>query len=366
MVYKLPSGDGGGTYEVAGINDRYHPKAAAQLKAMIQRGEFAAAKKYASEYLAQYTDSIASKSNIPAIQFYLRDSTFNRGPAGATKILQKALGLGVDGKFGDGTAAALKKAEENPEELLNKMRASREWYERVFAKRDESSKFWKGLVNRWNNALRDAKVFGFTPVGKEDAEEETKTMDDPATDDKDDDDDSFSNVDAAMKAIGIPEQKRTQYEQDCKNAMKEAGINTVRRIAAFLAQVAHESGNLRYFKELASGRAYEGRRDLGNVNPGDGVKYKGRGPIQVTGRNNYAAAGKALGLDLINKPELAERGDVGFRLAAWFWNTRSLNKFADQGPSGFDTITKRINGGFNGKADRDAKYRAACKALGGC
>jgi putative chitinase len=146
-------------------------------------------------------------------------------------------------------------------------------------------------------------------------------------------------------------------------AMVEAGINTPKRQAAFLAQLAHESAEFRYFEELASGAAYEGRKDLGNTQPGDGVRFKGRGPIQLTGRANYRAAGKALGIDLENNPKRAADVDVGFRTAAWFWNSRDLNRFADQG--NFREITRRVNGGFNGMASRQKYYDRALQVLGG-
>lgn len=146
-------------------------------------------------------------------------------------------------------------------------------------------------------------------------------------------------------------------------AMQEAGINTPKRAAAFIAQLAHESGQLRYFEELASGRAYEGRRDLGNTQPGDGTRYKGRGPIQLTGRANYEAASRALGVDLVKNPELAARPDVGFRVAAWYWSSRGLNQLADKGD--FDGITQRINGGQNGAADRRHFHQLATSVLGG-
>ncbi|NWB62356.1 glycoside hydrolase family 19 protein, partial [Pseudomonas sp. F1002] len=94
-------------------------------------------------------------------------------------------------------------------------------------------------------------------------------------------------------------------------AMAKYGIVTRLRIAAFIAQVGHESGQFRWLKELwgptAQQASYEGRTDLGNTVNGDGFKYRGRGLIQITGRANYAACGDALSLDLINKPELLEQ-----------------------------------------------------------
>ncbi len=140
-------------------------------------------------------------------------------------------------------------------------------------------------------------------------------------------------------------------------AMAEAGITTRRQKAAFIAQLAQESGGFKYFEELASGAAYEGRRDLGNTRPGDGRRFKGRGPIQLTGRANYRAAGRALGLDLENNPELVSRPDVGFRVAAWYWKSRGLNSIAESG--NFREVTRRINGGYNGLAVREQYYRRA-------
>jgi predicted chitinase/LysM repeat protein len=145
-------------------------------------------------------------------------------------------------------------------------------------------------------------------------------------------------------------------------AMEEANITTPARQAAFLAQLAHESGGLRWFEEIASGAAYEGRSDLGNTHPGDGVRFKGRGPIQLTGRSNYRAASEALGIDLVGNPSRAADIDVGFRTAAWFWNSRNLNSYADA--RNFDAITYRVNGGYNGKASRDTYYARALAVLG--
>ena len=162
---------------------------------------------------------------------------------------------------------------------------------------------------------------------------------------------------------GLSAERAEALAPHLNRAMKDAGIDTPQRAAMFLAQLGHESGGLRHFEELASGRAYEGRRDLGNLQPGDGVRFKGRGPIQLTGRANYAAASKALGIDLVNNPELAARPDVGFKVAAWYWSSRGLNQLADQGR--FDAITQRINGGQNGAADRHAYLARANAALGG-
>jgi predicted chitinase len=159
----------------------------------------------------------------------------------------------------------------------------------------------------------------------------------------------------------LSQAKAQQYLPHINAAMQEAGITTKKQQAAFLAQLGHESGGLRYMEEIASGAAYEGRRDLGNTQPGDGTRFKGRGPIQLTGRANYRAAGKALGLDLENNPKLAADPSVGFRTAAWFWKSRGLNSLAEAG--NFREVTRRINGGYNGLADREAYYQRALNTL---
>jgi putative chitinase len=144
-------------------------------------------------------------------------------------------------------------------------------------------------------------------------------------------------------------------------AMREFEINTRLRCAAFIAQLAHESGSFRYVQELANGKAYEGRHDLGNNQPGDGMKFKGRGLIQVTGRNNYSQVSKALGMDFISSPGLLEQPQFATRSAAWFWNSRNLNEIADKGD--FKLITKVINGGYNGFAEREAFYKKALEVI---
>ena len=145
-------------------------------------------------------------------------------------------------------------------------------------------------------------------------------------------------------------------------AMHEFHINSPIRQAAFIAQIAHESGELRYVKELASGAAYEGRASLGNTQPGDGMKFKGRGLIQITGRNNYYECGSVLGWDFITSPELLEQPVNACRSAAWFWASRGLNDLSDRGD--FERITKRINGGLNGYQERLAYHARAKMALG--
>lgn len=144
-------------------------------------------------------------------------------------------------------------------------------------------------------------------------------------------------------------------------AAAPAGINTPARAAAFVAQLAHESCAFRYCKEIWGPtdvqRRYEGRADLGNTQKGDGYRYWGRGWIQLTGRHNYRKFGVILGLDLEGNPDLAARADVAARLAAAYWAERGLNALADQG--NFREITHRINGGYNGLADRERYYALA-------
>jgi len=160
----------------------------------------------------------------------------------------------------------------------------------------------------------------------------------------------------------LPTARANEVLVHLNNAMAEANINTPKRHAAFLAQLAHESVEFKFFEEIADGSAYEGREDLGNIHPGDGKRYKGRGPIQLTGRSNYRAAGQALGLDLEGNPPRAADLDVGFRTATWFWNSHNLSPLADQGD--FLAITKSINGGTNGLAAREAYYARAKQVLG--
>lgn len=148
--------------------------------------------------------------------------------------------------------------------------------------------------------------------------------------------------------------------------MPQYGITGKMRVSAFLAQILHESGSLRYVRELASGQAYDTGKlaeRLGNTPAadGDGQKYKGRGLIQITGRSNYKQVGLALGLDLENYPHLLEEPQHAVQSACWWWKSRDLNRLADGGK--MRQITRVINGGENGIADRLALYERALKVI---
>ena len=165
-------------------------------------------------------------------------------------------------------------------------------------------------------------------------------------------------------------------------AMAEFCITTPARAASFLAQLAHESGQLVYMRELwgptPSQLRYErdftaawppkARTDrnqlpfdLGNSQAGDGSRYRGRGLLQITGRTNYAACGLALGLDLLAQPAMLEQNQPACRSAGWFWQSRGLNALADAGDQ--VAVTRRINGGTNGLAERLAYFKVAQRVL---
>ncbi|NDW10689.1 glycoside hydrolase family 19 protein [Dysgonomonas sp. 520] len=146
---------------------------------------------------------------------------------------------------------------------------------------------------------------------------------------------------------------REKYIEYLNQYMQEFEINTPNRICMFLAQIGHESGQLKYNEELASGAAYEGRKDLGNTEKGDGRKYKGRGLIQITGRANYTQLSMAWGVPFVNQPELLATPEFAVKSACWWWNNRKLNNIVDNGDeTAFKRVTKIINGGYNGLTDR--------------
>lgn len=166
---------------------------------------------------------------------------------------------------------------------------------------------------------------------------------------------------ATLTLFGVRGDLADRFAGPLTDAMSEYEINTKDRMAAFMAQILHESGMLRYTKEIwgpsAAQVRYEGRKDLGNTEPGDGKRFMGRGLIQTTGRNNYKNTGDALGIDLLSNPEMLETTILATRSAGWFWKNRGLNELADSGK--FETITRRINGGINGLEDRERLFDIA-------
>jgi putative chitinase len=142
---------------------------------------------------------------------------------------------------------------------------------------------------------------------------------------------------------------------------KKYHIDTPLRQAHFLAQVAHESDHFQTMEEYASGAAYEGRKDLGNVVKGDGRRFKGRGLIQLTGRYNYTGASKAFDHDFVSHPQDAGKMPWAAEIAAWYWSTHKLNRHADK--DDVRGATKAINGGLNGLGSRIAYLDRAKSAL---
>ncbi len=156
---------------------------------------------------------------------------------------------------------------------------------------------------------------------------------------------------ALFRKLGASNARAEELALAANVHMRTYGIldNSLRFIH-FMAQLTHESGNFRYMEEIASGKAYEGRKDLGNIHAGDGVRYKGRGPIQLTGRANYRKYGQQLGIDLENNPEIVALPSMGLMVACKFWSDNNLNTLADK--DDVVAVTRRINGGTNGLEDR--------------
>ena len=167
------------------------------------------------------------------------------------------------------------------------------------------------------------------------------------------------------QCTGARADRAVAFEPHINAAMDVFQINTPARQAAFLSQVAHESGALRWLSEIwgptPAQTRYEGRKDLGNVQIGDGFKYRGRGLIQTTGRANYTATGRALSLDLVNNPGLLSLPANAAMSAGYFWESNGLNELADTGS--VERVTRRINGGLNGLGERTALYGAALEVL---
>jgi len=157
----------------------------------------------------------------------------------------------------------------------------------------------------------------------------------------------------------------------CNEAMLAADCTNPNRAAMWCAQIGHESAGLKYMEEIASGQAYEGRRDLGNTQRGDGRRFKGRGPIQLTGRHNYGLFGAwCHRRGLVDSNDYFQRNPMkvaeprwGFLAASWYWVAARprLNAYSDAG--NIVAATKAINGGTNGLADRRNRWNA-CRPLG--
>lgn len=153
----------------------------------------------------------------------------------------------------------------------------------------------------------------------------------------------------------------TLYYDPLVASMKKRSITTSRRMAHFIAQIGHETASLRYAEEIADGSAYEGRLDLGNTQPGDGRRFKGRGLIQLTGRANYTEYSRDTGIDYVSKPHLvASDPFVAVDVACWYWHKRKINALADR--DDVKAVTKAINGGYNGLDDR-VEYLGRAKAV---
>lgn len=159
-------------------------------------------------------------------------------------------------------------------------------------------------------------------------------------------------------------------------AFERYNIDTIERVACFLAQIIHESVSFNFTKEIASGKAYEGRLDLGNINKGDGVKFKGRGLIQTTGRSNYRAVSLFLfgDLRLLDNPEILEEPKYALESACYYWKSKDLNFICDKADdwvvlhknktrNKFELLTMKINGGLNGYKDRLHHYNLAKSVL---
>ena len=157
---------------------------------------------------------------------------------------------------------------------------------------------------------------------------------------------------ALFRKLGASQERAEELALSANVHFPAYGImDSALRLAHFMAQLCHESGSFRYMEEIASGAAYEGRADLGNTVAGDGKRFKGRGPIQLTGRANYRTFGRRIGIDLERHPEIAAIPSIGLHTALEYWRDRGLNALADR--DDVLGITRKINGGLNGIRDRE-------------
>lgn len=198
--------------------------------------------------------------------------------------------------------------------------------------------------------------------------------------------------DQLQRALGLSSKVSATWIDPLNATLERFQIEEPLHIAAFLAQIGHESALLsavqenlnysasglravfpKYFTmaeaeqyarkpQAIANRVYANRMGNGDEASGDGWKFRGRSPVMVTGKDNYEACGAALGIDLIQEPDILVNPEYGAQAAGWFWQSRNLNKLAEAGD--FDAITRRINGGMNGAADRNALWKKAKVAMG--
>ena len=167
------------------------------------------------------------------------------------------------------------------------------------------------------------------------------------------------SIETVASRLGFSDEAALALEQTCIRF----GIDTSLCVSHFLAQVAHESGTGKWLREIwgptAAQKGYEGRADLGNIQPGDGRRFAGRGLIQLTGRANYTEYSHDIYGDerAVDDPDMVARYPDAALAAGWFWSKRSLNALADT--DDVRAVTKRVNGGYNGLADREAKLAKA-------
>jgi peptidoglycan hydrolase-like protein with peptidoglycan-binding domain len=154
------------------------------------------------------------------------------------------------------------------------------------------------------------------------------------------------NADQIASALGAPVANVRKYWPEIANSLKKRGITSTNAVIAVLATIQVEVGSFKPIPEYASGAAYEGRSDLGNTQPGDGVRYKGRGFIQLTGRANYTSYGKKLGVDLVGNPDLALEPRVSAEVLAEYFAQRGIPAMANRGD--WQAVRKAVNGGLNG------------------
>lgn len=169
-----------------------------------------------------------------------------------------------------------------------------------------------------------------------------------------------------VEGVGCSQKMASIMVEPLNITAERFDLGSPRVLAHFLAQVGHESGSFKWLREIwgptKAQMGYEGRRDLGNIHPGDGKRFMGRGLIQITGRSNYEDVSEALGFNFISKPASLESPLYASLSAGAFWHKRELNLLAVADKT--IQITRRINGGTNGLADRQARLERLKKVMG--